>query len=341
MLKSSEISIHEKSWIAFEQLNCLEKLGVHVPNINMFHWKTEEDIANYLTFLNKEIIGDIIPLTRVFQYMIDIKKRKDEEALREYYTTREDFLDLINMLDIKKDSDVYDYMYNRIKSKKVCVGGGGTNGNHEFFSLMFYTIRVNDGGVLLLNFLYENGHIIDQNEEYCGFDCLLPNSISNPYDNKYRKYERFNEILNDIYMLEALHILQEQGIYLIEPKQFIQVDSNCLKNINTFWLTKDLLQPLLQKFRKQVTAAKINADPLELIKYIGEENFEELVDVINKVDFLLRKGVFSKISDFPEDPLVIEYFEQMERVKQIYINIDAYYDNNFKVTNQLKRIKED
>ena len=88
-------------------------------------------------------------------------------------------------------------------------------------------------------------------------------------------------------------------------------------------------QPLVQKLRQQVIRAKVNTNPEELIMYIGEDNFEELVDTVNKVDYLLRKGVISKIDKSPEDTMVIEYFQQVDRAKQIYINIDSYYANKF------------
>ena len=55
----------------------------------------------------------------------------------------------------------------------------------------------------------------------------------------------------------------------------------------------------------------------------AEDNFEELVDAVNKVDYLSRNGVMPKIDKSPEDAMVIEYFEQIERVKQIYNNIDT------------------
>ena len=37
----------------------------------------------------------------------------------------------------------------------------------------------------------------------------------------------------------------------------------------------------------------------------------------------------SKINKTPKDAIVIEYLEQIERVKQIYINIENYYANKF------------
>ncbi len=177
--------------------------------------------------------------------------------------------------------------------------------------------------------MHEMGHIIDQSQKGVGFEAFNDfntNCKKNPYDKAYRKYEKFNETLNDIFTIEATRILQEQGIYLLESEEFTSLDTN---NCNTALITKNLLQPLLQKFRQQVIKAKINAEPEELTKYIGKENFEELVDAVNKVDHLSRNGVIPKIDESPEDTMVIEYFEQVERVKQIYINIDSYYANKF------------
>lgn len=54
-----------------------------------------------------------------------------------------------------------------------------------------------------------------------------------------------------------------------------------------------------------------------------------MVDAVNKVDYLSRNGVEYKIDKNPEDVMVLEYFEQLERMKQIYISIDDFYANNF------------
>ncbi len=135
---------------------------------------------------------------------------------------------------------------------------------------------------------------------------------------------RNDEDINDIFTIEAVELLQKQGIYLIEPLEFTLSD---VSNHNTALITKNLLKPLLLKFRQQVISAKVKADQNELIRYIGKDNFEELVDVVNKVDYLSRNGVVPKIDTSPDDEMVKDYFEQVERAKKIYSNID-YYSNN-------------
>lgn len=326
-LMSPDVSLTDKYLIVSWQSNYLRNLGITIPNENMLNCDSEEDVINYLNFLNQDSIKKYIPSEELICYISSTRKRNYEEALREYYTTRKDFIDTTGMFDNNPNN--FEKIYNSIKNKKVCIlGQGATNGNNEFISIMFYTIRVGDGGSLFQSFMHENGHIIDQSKNGCGFETWddLTNDIKNPYDKAFRKYEKFNETLNDILTMEAVDFLQNKGIYLIEPKEFTALDAS---NWNTALITKNLLSPLIQKFRKQVIKAKVNAKPEELIKYIGEDNFENLVDAVNKVDYLSRNGVASKIDKSPEDTMVLEYFEQVRRVEKIYISIDDYYSNNF------------
>lgn len=259
-----------------------------------------------------------IGFLELINYISTIREEKYEEAMKEYYTTRKDFMNAIKMFGNNQKN--FETIYNIIN---IIVGEGATNDNNEVFSLMFYTIR--DKGTLCLGFMHENGHIINQTENGCGFETWDTITDKNPYDKAFCKYEKFNETLNDMFTIEAIKYLQNQGIYLIEPKEFTANPDNW----NTALITKNLLYPLIQKFRKQVIKAKINAKPEELVKCIGKDNFENLVDAVNKVDYLSRNGVISKIDETPEDAMVLEYFETLERVKQIYMDIDAYYANNF------------
>ena len=327
-LKSPNITLFDKYWIVFWQSKYFKKLGITIPNKKMLDCNTEEDVTNYLSFLNQDDIKKYIPTEELINYVSSTREKKYEEALREYYTTRKDFLDTMKLFD--NNQQIYDYIYNHIKNKMICiVGQGGFNYNNEFISIMFYTVKENAGGYLFNSFVHESGHIIDQNLKGTGFepvDDFSENYTKNPYDNEFRKYEKFNETLNDIFTIEATNYLQNQGIYLIEPKEFTKLDAS---NLNTASITKDLLQPLLQKYRKQVIKAKINSDPKILINCIGEDNYEELVDIVNKVDYLSRNGVVIIIDKYPKDPMVLDYNKQIERVKKVYNNIDNYYANKF------------
>lgn len=61
----------------------------------------------------------------------------------------------------------------------------------------------------------------------------------------------------------------------------------------------------------------------ELYEVIGKENFEELNDIINKVDSL--EGLTIKLKkDQREDSIVIEYYRQLERLNKVYQNMQNY-----------------
>ena len=115
----------------------------------------------------------------------------------------------------------------------------------------------------------------------------------NPYNKQKRKYERINENITDIFTIEARKILQNKGIYMIEDKEHTDNDA---ENCNTYEITKTMLKPLLNRYRRQVIKARITGDRQQLYDTIGEENFEELNDAINKVDYLLNQGLISKLN---------------------------------------------
>lgn len=318
-LKAEDTDFLTKTVILSRQLNYLK--NTYGDTID------EKEINNYFLFLEEEDIKQFIPSDDLIHFVTLAREKRYEEAIREYYTTRKDFL---NLKEQGFDKDSLEYIYENMKGESVFVyGKGATRSDNKFVSIMFYTIGSDDGGILGYTFIHECGHIIDQNEKGIAFESCKDFSITsmkNPYDNTCRKYEKFNETLNDIFTIEALEFLHSHGMYLIEPQKFTLED---VSNYNTALITKNLLQPLLLKFRSQVISAKINVDQNELTRYIGQDNFEELVDVVNKVDYLSRNGVINKIETSKEDELVKEYFKQVNRAEKIYHNIDDYYDNNY------------
>ena len=58
---------------------------------------SEEDITNYLAFLNQDDIRKYIPTDELISYTSSAREKKYKEALREYYTTRKDFVDAMKI----------------------------------------------------------------------------------------------------------------------------------------------------------------------------------------------------------------------------------------------------
>lgn len=315
------------SWIIDRQLDYLEDLGVNISEDEELNFKTDIDIENYSLFLDRDEIKNYLPSYELLDYITSLRENNYEEAIKEYFVTKEDYLEAMRIFDNNEGNR--NFVYDQMKNKKICIVSQGVRtSNNEFISLMFFTIRTNCAGVLSHIFIHECGHVITQClngtglELFCDFNVDAP---KNPYDNVYRKYEKINETLTDIFTIEANELLQNNGIYLVEPEKYTNYD---VKDINTSSITKEILKPLLTKYKTLVISSLMNSNREELIKYIGRENFEELNDVVNKVDYLSRNGLLRKIEISLDDQMVKEYYEQVERAKQIYENIDIYYKSN-------------
>lgn len=322
-LKSESISQTKKFFIATQQAKYLTRLAPNIINKEIINPDSDEWIDGYLNFLNQDNVKKYIPSSDVIDYISSNRKKMYEEAIKEYYTTRQDFINIKTVFgeDLEKDLDD---IYELIKNETICITSSN-NYKDGTAPIMLYGVR--DYGYLFYSFAHECGHIIDKISPYgSGFDKNGANVSKNPYDESYRKYEKFNETLNDIFTTEAVKSLQNQGIYLIEPKEYTLSD---IDNCNTSLITRNILQPLLLSFRQQIIKAKVNSDSSILTSFIGEENFEELVDVVNKVDYLSRNGVVPKIDTSPDDEMVKDYYKQLERAQNIYLNIDSYYDANY------------
>ena len=320
-LNSPDVSLDAKYWIAIYQRWYLESVGIKVPEVSFGELESIEGIAKHLDFLNQEDIRGYIPSEDLISRITSLREKKYEGGLKEYFTTRADFIEIMKIFD--NNPNVVELIYDTIKKKKVCINGTGGSKNGDFIAVMFYT--PNSNGHLFGDLLHEIGHVIDQTKNGCGFEPIETFTnhpvIANPYDKDFRKYEKFNETINDMLKNEAVEFFQSQGIYHVEPQEFVQLD---ISNHNTSAVIKDLLKPLLQKFRREVIKAKINVDQTELTKYIGTDNFEALVDAVNKVVYLSRNGLVPKIKESPDNPMVIEYNEQLAKVEQVYMNIDIY-----------------
>ena len=333
-LSSSENSLFMKAVLASDQIEYLQIFNIEPPvfdigkdNLSCFH--TEQDVSNYLNFLKSAEVRNLIPKQDLIDRIKKMCKENYSECEKKYYTKRLDFLNIINKIDSNQDLD--NFLIDKIKNKRVCISLGGANSSNGYHSLMFYTIRVFDYGFLDRSFLHENGHIVDDNPNGSGFEFLCDANDScehNKYDKSYRKYERFNENINDMFTIEAKEYLRKKEIYLIEEKKYVNNEWN---NRNTGLVTKNILRPLLDKYRSIVIDAKINGDRNILSSYIGDYNFEELIDIVNKVDYLWKRGLDYKLNNDKDNEDVIEYYKQLERAKEIYINIDAFVANNYEV----------
>lgn len=324
-LYDEDSPLYEKYWIVNEQINFLKSLGIDVPVEEILGCSCHEDVQEYIDFLERDDI--LIPDATVCENIASLHKDTSEETIKEFYYTSEAFLKLVK--HFYNDEKTKEYFYKTIKKRKIFVSAflkyDSLKNCNTIESFLCYTVGLKSGGSLAYALLHEFGHVIDYSKNGCGFeniDDLSENGNGNSYDKRYRYYERFNEALNDIFTLEAIKILNEKEVYLLEEKS---LTSKQLEDINTSKIIKDLIRPLLEKYRSYVTDVKVTADKNRLTDFVGEKNFENLVDAVNKVDYLVSMGLREMLAIGRETNVVKEYYRELDRVSDIYVKMDEYY----------------
>ncbi len=314
----------EKIGILASQRAYLKRLGIINKKINSDFDDDDEMIKHNLELLNRDDVKKYLPSKELCEECKKLRKRLYRDANNEFFRGRTDVINALKEFDKSCEK----LIAKRIKEELVCIlSTGGKNPLRGFISVMFFSKR--DGGQLAHDLLHEFGHVISQSNEFgVGFETYedYQYNYKNPYNKKYRLHERLNETFNDIFTIEANEYLRSKGIYLIENKEVTYLDTS---DSNTRKIVKELLTPLVNKFREPVVKSIIKTNPYELTKYIGEDNYDELNDALNKIDQLLRKGVEKKIKLSPKSKMVKAYYDELERVNQIHQNIDTYYENNF------------
>ena len=322
-LNSNNVKVYKKYFIKEWQVSYLKNFDIHLPNRDILHSTKEEDVDAYLKFLEREDVKELIPSSDIIDIIHEICEEEANNCLKKYCTERDDFKRIMKLCNL--DSSYENWLLSFIKNKKICITGEGATIDGRYASVMFYTIRNLSFGNMAINYIHEMGHVCDDKSNTMSGIEISDCNIKNPYNSSKRKYEVMNEALNDIFTMEAANFLNSNNIYLFEDKENTNLDYYS-DNMGT--LTKDILRPLVRLYRDYVIEAKINADKSILTNYIGEENFEELNDIVNKVEYLCSKGVKYKLEKNEECEEVIEYNKQLDRAQQLYKNIEEYILNN-------------
>lgn len=206
--------------------------------------------------------------------------------------------------------------------------------------VLFYTIL--EGGGLDYTMLHEFCHVIEKHSKGkekigSGFDITKE---KNPYRPEKRKYERLNENITDIFSIRATKILHEREEYLLEPKEIVL--SNIM-DVNTSSITKNMLMPFLKRYKQEIIRARITGDINSLLEVVGKDNFEELNDCINVVDYFIYEKGLSKILEkranndrkekekdieSTEEEVIEEYEKQLQRLDRIYISMEENLKSN-------------
>lgn len=317
-LNDPNASDFDKEWILRYRMSFLQSMGV---DVNPFK-------DDYYELIKREDVKEVIPysvfadeITRLRKYYLDEANEKFIKESDSYNTTMSYFGKCES-----NEKAVLDILSNT----KVCVNSGHDN-NNVFRPIIYFTIRDWQCGCMDYVLLHEIIHAIecvsyDGYNYSCGFESQMVNPPVSELEHseKKRKYERFNEVIVDLLAKEAVDLLHKRNVYILDDELRTLND---FSRFNTSKILKDLVRPFYQRYRDLIIEARMSGKMFLLTHYIGENNFEELNSIVDYVDLLTEKGLAKKLEDKEiDDPLVVDYYLQLEKVERIYQDMAETYD---------------
>ena len=288
------------------------------------------DMDSYDELIKNSYIKRFIPSEKIVEKIIKVKSKILEKAKKDYYFTN---------YDMQSYSFGNKTAYNNIENELICINSVPNFYTNQLNQTLFFTLRSGEEGMLDCLILHELYHVISSSihdkKFLCGFEKIDPKYgiESNPYNKLYRKYERLEENITDIFAILSLKIIRNKDIYILDEKGKTVYTSE-VERYNTFPLTKRLLMSFVLKYRHHIVKSRILGDTNILFMKIGKENFEALNDAINKLDYLLGLKGFTHIVDISQidfentdDSDILKISNCVKRVEQIYINMNNYQNN--------------
>ncbi|MGM9877374.1 MAG: hypothetical protein ACI33S_01875 [Bacilli bacterium] len=326
-LLSMDTQDYLKYSIIKRQKRYLEEIGISIPK-NLLLTRGKNEIKEWIKFINRQDVKKYLPHCNIIEDIIINRESKREKYENEYIRFKEDYQRIINDLynNQKTNTTISNEILSEIcyilKNNNICVSINSKDYNSNYSSIMFYTIVGSMFGNLDFCLLHEFGHVIDQNNDKIGLETQM--ELPNIVDNRYRKYEVLNEVLTDIYALEAKKYLENKGIYLMENDTISEKDES---DFNTSMYLKKLLEPFVNKYRKYISKSKINSSPEELYNYIGESNYEELNNIINRLQKIIEEYYISSENKKEDLESRKDYIDEVNKLNKLYASMEEYYQN--------------
>ena len=307
-----------KKWIYSSRMSFFRNMGADVDP-----W--EDD---YNEVIKRDDVKPLIVYSVFANEVTRLRKLYFEEGQKEFILEGEPFRECLSYFPDNQDNRKA--VFNVLSKNLVCVNGGH-NTRKDFVPIIYYTLRNLQCGCMDYVILHEIIHAIEsvarKNMEHgCGLEPNIDNPewSTKPHYEKKRKYERLNEVFTDFLAIETCEELHNNGIYLLDDK--LLTLSN-IENFNTASILKNMLRKFYQRYRKYILEASIKGDLSCLTDVIGEDNFEELNEIIDTVDCYVEKGLIDKLRDNKnDDELVIEYRKQYKRLEVLLRKMSDTFD---------------
>jgi len=244
---------------------------------------------NYEDYLNNPDCQKIINNKDLIEKINSAKKQLISDCENEFlslYSKKNEMQELIDSFGLFLDYEIDNSIYNN--------GGTFISTNYKFdgkslveFPILFLELRI-DCEYLDKNFIHELNHVLEfylksydgtKIFSLCGFEEFgdLDNDKEKSDTKKNRKYEAFNEIINETIAQEITKKLHEKGIYIFNNKENAKDFGG-----TSYQVTGSLIYEFFSKYKNEIIASRIYGDKSIIFDKVGEENFNALNNLFYK-----------------------------------------------------------
>ena len=243
----------------------------------------------YETYVNSVEAKKIWPKKERVKAFFESKEKYINIYNNKYYTSISSYKKMVEEVDkiglINKDDGIS--AFNYVKKQTFIASNIRDNNGYELSPLLFINFDDYDDNSIDHKIVHELNHIFelclinvtkDKYEGYCGWDYLEDTisqervkEVDTINDREKRKYELFNEIINEL-------IAQDISKKMHEEKRYIFDNPNNSKYQNTtaYDHTKFIVNDFYNEFKDTIIKSRRNGNINIIFEEVGKENFEEL-----------------------------------------------------------------
>ena len=296
---------------------------------------------DYESYLNNPEAQKLTPSKELVERIKNTQQKIYKQMLNAYYTNIPEYkknrarIEALGLLDKEDlyDENTYEQCATFISTNLRLIDGQYI----ENPILLLYTGVMEE--YLDHNLVHELNHVLElslpniQDNRYkgtCGWD-IVEGSIGNQQqevtstnkEREKRKYELFNEIINELITQEIADIMSQTGCFIFNTKE-----NKKIKGSTSYEQTFYLVKTFYEKYKKEIIESRKNGDMTVLFDVIGKENFEALNELFNEhhkhfSGFQIYQ-LYEDLQKGIETEKTQKYKELVTRREQILLKMEEY-----------------
>lgn len=302
---------------------------------------------DYEAYLNSDETKKIWPTKEQISKLKELKEKLQAKAEKTYYENTSYHKKLKELVDAKdyiiKDDSIDVNLYQSYKGNFFVSPNLKKEGQQYKLSPIVCICFNDDIGTIEHYIIHELNHLFELNFEgivdnkakfICGWDITEADITSKKQDylskkqtnDKKRKYELFNEIINELIAQEIHFKMRENNISILDKK-----NTSKIKNLTSYENYLFLVKGFYNEFKEDIIKSRNNGNINEIFNAVGKENFDELNSLIEiyyeNFGGLKLLSLINSLENKEDNQMTQIYYDLLNRKEQILEKMRTVKEN--------------